>query len=100
MASPAPAASSYVLTIPVIGLLLIVAGFSLVLLPFSLVSYQREGWESPMIICMLVFGFVSLGLFAAWEKYLAPKTFFPFYLLTNRSVLAACVLGGNRWISF
>ncbi|KAI9052495.1 hypothetical protein LZ554_003839 [Drepanopeziza brunnea f. sp. 'monogermtubi'] len=88
----------YLVEFDVIGLLLVVAGFSLVLLPFSLVSYQREGWESPMIICMLVFGFVSLGLFAAWEKYLAPKTFFPFYLLTNRSVLAACVLGGNRWI--
>ncbi|EKD15090.1 uncharacterized protein L3040_003709 [Drepanopeziza brunnea f. sp. 'multigermtubi'] len=82
----------YLIEFDVIGLLLIVAGFSLVLLPFSLVSYQREGWESPMIICMLVFGFVSLGLFAAWEKYLAPKTFFPFHLLTNRSVLAACVV--------
>jgi len=84
----------------VVGLLLICGGFSLLLLPFSLAAYQGEGWKSPMIICMIVFGFVLLATFAVWEKYLAPKTFFPFYLLANRSVVGACLLGGNLWISF
>ena len=53
-----------------------------------------------MIVCMLAFGVVALVLFAVWEKFLAPKTFFPFYLMKNRSVVAACFLGCNTWITF
>lgn len=83
-----------------IGLVLVCGGFSIFLLPFSLAAYQGEGWKSPMIICMLVFGLVLLALFAAWERLWAPKTFFPFYLMTDRSVIAACFLGCNSWIAF
>lgn len=53
-----------------------------------------------MIICMIVFGLALLALFAAWERFWAPKTFFPFHLLTDRSVVAACFLGANSWIAF
>lgn len=84
----------------VIGLLLVCGGFSIFLLPFSLAAYQGEGWRAPMIICMIVFGIVILMLFAAWERFWAPKTFFPFHLLTDRSVVAACFLGCNSWIAF
>ncbi|CZS98016.1 related to siderophore iron transporter mirB [Rhynchosporium agropyri] len=84
----------------VVGLLLICGGFSLLLLPFSLAAYQGQGWKSPLIICMIIFGAVLLVAFALWEKFLAPKIFFPFHLLTNRSVVGACLLGGNLWISF
>jgi len=46
----------YAVEFDVIGLLLICAGLALFLLPFSLYSYQSNGWQSPMIICMIVFG--------------------------------------------
>ena len=39
-----------------VGLLLICSGLALLLLPFSLSTYQANGWKSPMIICMIVFG--------------------------------------------
>ncbi|KAJ4298920.1 hypothetical protein N0V90_004163 [Kalmusia sp. IMI 367209] len=84
----------------VVGLILICGGFSIFLLPFSLAAYQKDGWKSTMIICMIVFGLVLLGLFAAWEKFWAPKTFFPFHLMMDRSVVGACMLGCNTWIAF
>jgi Trk-type K+ transport system membrane component len=84
----------------VIGLLLICGGFSLFLLPFSLATYQKQGWASPMIICMIITGFIFSVLFAVWEQRWAPKTFFPFFLMKDRSVLAACFLGCNSWIAF
>jgi len=46
----------YAVQFDIVGLLLICAGFALFLLPFSLYSYQGNGWQSPMIICMIVFG--------------------------------------------
>ncbi|KAM5358213.1 hypothetical protein ACJZ2D_015488 [Fusarium nematophilum] len=61
------------------GMIIIVAGFSLILLPFSLAGYQEHKWRS---------------------RYIAPKSFIPFELFKNRTVLVACLLGGNMWISF
>ncbi|KAF2107125.1 major facilitator superfamily domain-containing protein [Lophiotrema nucula] len=84
----------------VIGLLLICSGVSTFLLPFSLEAYQRDGWRSSLVINMIVFGLILLALFAIWERFWAPKTFFPFYLMTDRSVVAACFLGCNTWITF
>ena len=83
-----------------VGLVLICGGFSIFLLPFSLVNYQSEGWKSPMVICMIVFGLFLLAVFAAWERFWAPKTFFPYDLMKNKSVVAACLLGCNSWIAF
>jgi MFS family permease len=92
-----PASSNSVL---VIGLLLICGGFSLFLLPFSLATYQKQGWASPMIICMIIAGLLLNVAFALWEHYWAPKTFFPFHLMKDRSIVAACFLGCNSWIAF
>lgn len=90
----------YAIEFDLFGMLLIIAGMALFLLPFSLYSYQADGWKSSMIICMLVFGFVLLCAFAAWEKWGAPKTFIPFELLSDRTVLGACVLAASLFVSF
>ncbi|KAG9234231.1 putative siderophore iron transporter mirB [Amylocarpus encephaloides] len=90
----------YAIEFDLIGLLLIISGMSLFLLPFSLYSYQGEGWRSPMIICMLVFGVVFLVLFGLHEKYTAKVTFIPFDLLTDRTVLGAYILAGVLFIEF
>ncbi|KAL1875433.1 hypothetical protein Daus18300_003172 [Diaporthe australafricana] len=82
------------------GVLLCVAGFSLLLLPFSLASYQADKWKSGTVISMLIIGVLCLIAFPFYEKYYAPKTFIPFVLFKNRNVLAAALLGGNTWISF
>ncbi|ETI23881.1 hypothetical protein G647_05688 [Cladophialophora carrionii CBS 160.54] len=90
----------YTIEFDLFGLLLITAGLALFLLPFSLYSYQADGWRSPMIICMIVFGVVLLIAFGLWEKYLAPKKFIPWELLTDRTVLGANILAAVLFISF
>lgn len=84
----------------VAGILIVVAGFSLFLLPFSIAGYQAHKWVEPRIIAMIVIGGLLLIAFPLYEKYVAPKTFIPWELFQNRTVLVACLLGGNMWISF
>lgn len=90
----------WVIELDVAGMLLIVAGFSLLLLPFSLAGYQAQQWREPKIIVMIVLGALLLVAFPFYEKHIAPKSFIPFELFKNRTLLVACLLGGNMWISF
>lgn len=82
------------------GIILVIAEFSLLLLPFSLAGYQEHKWREPRVIAMILLGAILLVLFPFYGKHLAPKSFLPFELFKNRTVLAACLLGGNMWISF
>jgi hypothetical protein len=84
----------------VIGILLICTGFVLFLLPFSLKAYQTKGYQSPMLIAFFVVGGLCIISFALYEKFLAPKSFIPFQLLTDRSVVSACILASCLFISF
>ncbi|KAF7856940.1 hypothetical protein EAF04_009700 [Stromatinia cepivora] len=84
----------------VIGLLLVSAGFVLFLLPFSLASYQKQGWHSGMIIAMLILGILCLIAFGFYERYGARKSFIPFELLTDRTVIGACLCSAFFFISF
>ncbi|KAK3065767.1 hypothetical protein LTR53_018056, partial [Teratosphaeriaceae sp. CCFEE 6253] len=70
----------------VFGLLLLCAGFSLILIPLTL----GESWNNPSILAMLVIGGVCIVAFPFWErsKTLAPRAFFPRALFKNRTVLA------------
>ncbi|KAF6805734.1 siderophore iron transporter mirb [Colletotrichum sojae] len=90
----------WVIEFDLAGILLIVAGFSLFLLPFSIAGYQAHKWSEPRIIAMIILGGLFLIAFPFYEKHLAPKTFIPWEIFKNRTVLAACLLGGNMWISF
>jgi MFS family permease len=83
-----------------IGLLLITAGLAMFLLPFNLYAFQADGWKSPLIICLLVFGVVLIILFALWERFFAPVTFMPFSLLLDRNMVGACLLGAVLFISY
>jgi hypothetical protein len=82
------------------GLVLIIAAFSLILLPIALANSQRQGWASPTIIGMLIAGSVCLVAFPIYEKYLSRKSFIPFHLLTDRSVIGACLMAAFLFISF
>ncbi|KAK3387924.1 hypothetical protein B0H63DRAFT_509616 [Podospora didyma] len=72
-----------------LGVLLLAGGMALILLPLSLWSYQPLGWKQPMIIAMLVVGFVLVCLFVAYEKLAAPVNFIPMHLLGDRTILFA-----------
>ncbi|ODM23818.1 hypothetical protein SI65_01407 [Aspergillus cristatus] len=75
----------------VIGALILMAGWVLLLLPFSLTSAGRAGYNSATFIAMIVVGFFTLLLFAAWEKFFARAHFIDYELLKKRTVLGACV---------
>jgi hypothetical protein len=90
----------YVIEFDVVGLFLIAGGLALFLLPFSLFSYQANGWKSALVISMIVIGGLMLIAFGLYEKYVAPKTFIPWGLLTDRTVLGACILAATLFIEF
>jgi MFS family permease len=90
----------YVIEFDILGILLIAGGLALFLLPFSLYTFQALRWRSPMIICMLVFGILLIIAFALYERFLAPKTFIPYELLMDRTVMGACVLSASLFVSF
>ena len=76
----------YIIEVDLLGIIILAGGMSLFLLSFSLYSYQGEGWRSPMIICMIIFGALLIITFALYEKFLAPVPFIPYGLLTDRTV--------------
>lgn len=90
----------YIIEVDVLGLLLVCAGLSLFLLPASLYSYQPQGWNSPMIICMLVFGIILLIMFGLYERFIAPKSFLPMALLFDRTVFGSCIYAALAFVSF
>jgi len=79
---------------------LLAGGLALFLLPFSLAASTADEWKSPKIICMLVFGLVMLIGFAVVERYVAPKPFIPYRLLTDRTVLGACMVDFTYQIAY
>jgi len=96
----------YAIEVDLGGILILATGMALFLLPFSIWSYQADEWKSSMIICMIVFGGLLLIVFALYEKYLAPVTFIPFELLTDRTVLFGAIyfffifFGSAIWSSY
>ncbi|KAK2047344.1 siderophore iron transporter mirB [Colletotrichum somersetense] len=83
----------------IIGVLLVISGFVLFLLPFNLYHEQPEAWGSPLIIVMLIIGSALSIAFALWEKFFAPVKYLPWDLLANRTILGACTLGAVIFIS-
>ncbi|SPO01832.1 related to major facilitator MirA [Cephalotrichum gorgonifer] len=84
----------------IIGMFLIVVGFSLVLLPFSLVVYARNGWKTGYIIAMPIIGLFLLAAFFVWEKRFASTPLAPWHLLRDRTILGAAAVAGVIAMSF
>ncbi|KAK1046557.1 hypothetical protein LTR33_015060 [Friedmanniomyces endolithicus] len=72
----------------VFGLLLLCAGFCLILIPLT-IGAGAVG-NDPSILVMLIVGALCVIAFPFWEssKRLAPRAFFPRALFQNRTVLA------------
>lgn len=79
----------FVIDVDLFGIFVLGAGMALFLLPFSLYSYQSEGWHAAMIIAMIVVGGALVIFFVLWERFWAPTTFIPFHLLMDRTVFFA-----------
>lgn len=82
----------YVVDVDLAGILVLATGMTLFLLPFSIYSYQDDGFRSPLIICMIVFGALLIAAFVLYERLLAPVTFIPYHLLLDRTVFFGGVM--------
>ncbi|KAF9262039.1 MFS general substrate transporter [Marasmius fiardii PR-910] len=71
------------------GLILLGFGWSLLLLPFSLKAYAKNGWKNPSMIAMMVVGGVILIIFVLYERYFAAKPITPRRLLLNKTFMCA-----------
>lgn len=89
----------YTVEFDVGGLLLLMGGLVFFLLPFSLFA-DYGGYNSAFCIAFWVIGILMLIGFALYEKYVAPKTFIPFKLLLDRTVMGACILSGVFFVSW
>ncbi|RMJ16966.1 hypothetical protein CDV36_003375 [Fusarium kuroshium] len=88
------------------GALLFAAGAVIFLLPFSIASMAPQGWDTPYIIAMIITGFVVLVIFGLYERFVAPKPFFKYEFLTDRTVIGVCwldltyMIGYYCWASY
>ncbi|CZS74155.1 unnamed protein product [Fusarium graminearum] len=82
----------YFVEFDVVGMVLTIAGFSLILTPLNIATRAPNGWKTDYIIAMLVVGIVCLVGFAAWEKWYAKVPYVPFKFLKDRTILGACLL--------
>ena len=90
----------YFIEFDFIGIVLITAGWTLLLLPLNLANTVGSAWASPSIIAMLVIGFFCLIAFTVHERFFARKSFLPFHYLTDRTVVGACLTAAGLFLSF
>ena len=78
----------------VMGLLLLSAAISLLLIPLTLAQTAKQGWRNGSIIAMLVVGCISAIAFPLWESNakVAPKPFIAGRILVDRTVFAGCII--------
>ncbi|KAF9014214.1 drug:h+ antiporter [Cyathus striatus] len=84
----------------VIGLLLLGTFVALILLPCTLSSNAKGGWNNPSMIAMIVVGVVVIPLFLLWDLKFAKFPVVPKRFLRNRTVVLAAVIGALDFISF
>lgn len=82
------------------GVFMFSAGLTVFLLPFTIADTAPNGWATGYIIAMIVVGFLMLFVFVAYEKYIAPTPMFDFKLLTDRTVIGACLLDATYQLSY
>lgn len=78
--------------IDLLGLLLLVTGMSLILIPLSLTgSLNPNRWKEGSFIAMIVVGGILFAAFVVWDVKFAKRPYIP-ARLANRTVIAACLI--------
>ncbi|OAA46957.1 multidrug resistance protein fnx1 [Metarhizium rileyi] len=88
------------------GSLLIIGGTLMFLFGLEFGGVQHP-WASPTVVCLIVFGVVTIGLFVVYESMVAEYPVIPFSLFRHRTSVAAFALsfmhsftfmGGSYWL--
>ncbi|KAH6680078.1 MFS transporter [Plectosphaerella plurivora] len=83
-----------------LGVFLFASGLTVFLLPFTLADSAPNGWSTGYIIAMIVVGFAALVAFGVYETFLAPVPFINYSILTDRTVIGACLLNMTYMVSY
>ncbi|KEF51568.1 MFS transporter, SIT family, siderophore-iron:H+ symporter [Exophiala aquamarina CBS 119918] len=78
----------------VIGIILLIAVFALILVPFTIAGGYGDNWKKAHVIAPLVIGILCVPAFIFWELK-APKPLVPFDLLKDRAVWGALGIAGT-----
>ncbi|KAJ8653435.1 hypothetical protein O0I10_010871 [Lichtheimia ornata] len=84
----------------IMGVFMFSAGLVVFLLPFNIADSAPNGWATAYIIAMIVVGFVMLILFILFETFIAPVPLFNFALLSDRTVIGACLLNATYQLAY
>ncbi|KWU46655.1 putative siderochrome-iron transporter [Rhodotorula sp. JG-1b] len=76
----------------IIGLLLLVAGFGMLLTIVTIANGKGSHWSDPHSIALLTCGGFFVICFILWERFGARHPLIPFSLLKNRTVIACFVI--------
>lgn len=90
----------YAVEFDVGGLILLMGGLVFILIPFNLYSYEEGKWRNALTISFLVIGGLMLTGFVLYEKFVAKKSFIPFELMLDRTILGGCIVSAVFFISF
>lgn len=75
-----------------LGLILLIAGLSLILIPVSLTgSFNPQRWKEGSFIAMLVIGVICCAAFLVWDLKYAQKPYIP-WRMANKTVIAGCAI--------
>ncbi|RYP36051.1 hypothetical protein DL767_003523 [Monosporascus sp. MG133] len=79
--------------IDLVGMVLLGAMLTLILLPLTLAGGVSQSWKSARVIAMLVIGVVvCIPAFVVWETKFAKYPCVPFGILTDRTILAGLTI--------
>ncbi|KAF6822537.1 siderophore iron transporter 1 [Colletotrichum plurivorum] len=71
----------------VVGIILVIAIFALILVPFTIAGGFKTQWQEPHVIAPLVVGICCVPAFVVWERK-AKHPLVPFHLMKDRGILA------------
>lgn len=75
-----------------LGSLLIIGGTICFLYGLEVGASGQKSWGSVMVICLLVFGFIILGLFAVYEARFATNPLIPGRILSSQTNVASIIV--------
>ncbi|KAF7304956.1 Glycoside hydrolase family 16 protein [Mycena kentingensis (nom. inval.)] len=83
-----------------IGLFLIGASTSLILLPLSLAQHSPEGIKASRAPALFTLGILLIPVFAWWDFTRAKSPVIPFRFVVNHSVVGASLIGALDFMAF
>jgi MFS family permease len=89
----------YFVQFDIVGIVLLCACISCLLLPYSLAPYAPKVWATPYIIALEVLGVVLIPIFYVWEAKVAPVQFLPFKYLKQGTIIGSCLLNAIMFLS-